>query len=163
LITAFIFNHEMIANINYKGLLDANEIKKIEFPQMKPPAQRIFQCSLGKLLVFRSGKFRLMGVKAPTSNFSELPFKVSSIELQSATVIDDLGYTLNLINLSRTLTCRRCCYEPELFPGLRLTEFNPMCVNVFASGKIMILGVKDLDTIFDICSMVHMTVLENIS
>ena len=38
-----------------------------------------------------------------------------------------------------------CTYEPELFPALRLTEFNPLCVNVFHMGKIVILGIKTLD------------------
>lgn len=38
----------------------------------------------------------------------------------------------------------KCSYEPELFPALRMTEFNPMCVNVFSSGKIVIMGLKTI-------------------
>ena len=36
-------------------------------------------------------------------------------------------------------------YEPELFPALRLTTFDPLCVNVFMSGKCVILGLKHLN------------------
>jgi len=151
---------KMITNINYKGILAANEVNKITFPRMSPPTQRIFKCEVGKMLVFQSGKFRLMGVKEPLTSYDNLPFKVAQLELQSATVVDDLGYSLNLIDLSRTLTSRRCCYEPELFPGLRLTDFNPLCVNVFASGKVIILGVKDLNSISDLCTDVQLAVLD---
>ena len=36
-------------------------------------------------------------------------------------------------------------YEPELFPALRYKKYNPLCVNIFASGKIVILGIRSLD------------------
>ena len=39
----------------------------------------------------------------------------------------------------------KCCYEPELFPALRVTKYDPLCVNVFPSGKIVILGIKTMN------------------
>ena len=36
-------------------------------------------------------------------------------------------------------------FEPELFPALRYIKYNPLCVNIFSSGKVVILGLKTLD------------------
>ena len=36
-------------------------------------------------------------------------------------------------------------FEPELFPALRYNKYNPLCVNIFSSGKIVILGLKNLN------------------
>ena len=49
---------------------------------------------------------------------------------------------MNLYKMSMRI---KCCYEPELFPAMRLIEYNPLCVNLFPSGKIVILGIKTMD------------------
>jgi hypothetical protein len=140
----------MIKNINYKGRLASHEMEKFKFPQDKmtpPPHQEIFNLNDGvKLLVFSTGKCRLMGLKKPIDKemYSRLPFVVNDLEIQSATVVTHVGCDLNLINLSNRLPLRERVFEPEMFPALRLTKYNPMCVNVFASGKIVILGMKEL-------------------
>jgi TATA-box binding protein (TBP) (component of TFIID and TFIIIB) len=36
-------------------------------------------------------------------------------------------------------------FEPELFSALRYLKYNPLCVNIFSSGKIVMLGLKTLD------------------
>ena len=36
-------------------------------------------------------------------------------------------------------------FEPELFPALRILTYNPICVNVFATGKVVLLGLRSMD------------------
>ena len=47
-------------------------------------------------------------------------------------------------NLYKLAKVTKCWFEPELFPALRLTKYDPVCVNVFSTGKIVILGLKNL-------------------
>jgi len=35
------------------------------------------------------------------------------------------------------------CYNAELFPAVQIKTFKPIHINVFASGKIIVCGVKD--------------------
>ena len=140
----------MITNINYRGQLAPGEIGKIDFPKsMRAPVQHVIRLRFGKMIVFRSGKFRLMGVKSRKimlNNLLKLPLLPESIEVQSATATGELGRALDLRLLASNLTSRRCQFEPELFPAARLLDFNPLCVNVFSSGKIIMMGVRDLDS-----------------
>ena len=83
-----------------------------------------------------------MGLKRAL-DFS-LPIRVTNLELQSITAVFDLGQMVNLRKLATQVLPRGSfVYEPELFPALRLTSFNPMCVNVFSTGKIVILGLRN--------------------
>ena len=138
---------EMIVNINYKGQLASSELDKIKCQRkINPPVQKVLKTSFGGcMLVFPSGKFRLMGLKKPIRSYENLPLLPASMTLQSATVIGNYGECINLNILATELTSRRCIYEPELFPAARLLDFNPLCVNVFSTEKIVILGVKDLE------------------
>lgn len=117
---------------------------KVQMPQgQRPPQMLVYKTSIGKLLIFKSGKCRLMGCKKPITNI-DLP--ITDLQIQSVTATMDLGVKLDLPLLATRLTSSNCVYEPELFPALRLTRsFNPLCVNVFASGKVVILGLKTLD------------------
>lgn len=70
------------------------------------------------------------------------PYPVEDLVLQSITVTCDLERSINLHALSQKT---KCIYEPELFPALRLSQYDPLCVNIFSSGKVVILGIKSLD------------------
>jgi TATA-box binding protein (TBP) (component of TFIID and TFIIIB) len=137
-----------IVNINYKGKI-ACKISTLNFSkQRSSPQQLVYNCANGeKLLVFTSGKCRLMGCKTPICSTSDLPIPVMLTNISSITLVMKLDKSINLINLANKLGSKKCTYEPELFPAVRLTAFNPLCVNVFASGKIVILGVKTLNYI----------------
>ena len=91
--------------------------------------------------MFPNGKCRIMGCKKPIIE-KYLPFSIKIEKIQSITVCMNLNQNINLNDMAQNVPCT---YEPELFPALRLTEFNPLCVNVFHSGKIIILGIKSLD------------------
>ena len=68
--------------------------------------------------------------------------KVHVLSMQSVTVVHDLRHTVNLFLLSNSSPLIQ--YEPELFPAARLLAFRPLCVNVFASGKVVITGLRTL-------------------
>ena len=40
---------------------------------------------------------------------------------------------------------KNAMYEPELFSALRYKRYNPLCVNIFGSGKVVILGLRTLE------------------
>jgi len=83
-------------------------------------------------------KCRVMGKKIPPN----LPVKIVCIQTMSAS--HDLKFRLHLSNLAKELRKRgvKIEYEPEIFPALRLLDYDPVCVNMFSSGKITLLGLK---------------------
>ncbi len=141
-----------IVNINYNGHI-TNSIEHLDF-RMNPPQMHKFKYDDCTLLVFKSKKCRIMGCKSIISKLHVPPFQVEIDSILSITAVMDLGYTVNPINLAKRV---KCWFEPEIFPALRLTQFNPYCVNVFASGKVVICGGASLDIsficlqIFELC------------
>jgi Transcription factor TFIID (or TATA-binding protein, TBP) len=135
----------MIRNINYKGCVSHDELAKFNFTKVKPPYQIVIPIDNGgKMLLFPSGKCRLMGLNQPFSEDIQLPLKIHNVEIQSVTVTCHIGNQINLLKLARQMPHKERIYEPELFPALRMTKFNPICVNVFSTGKVVILGLKSL-------------------
>ena len=146
----FVFHHyfhiKMISNINYVGkVLDSTT--HLTF-RPSPPYMHVYKCEKYTLVIFKCGKCRLMGCKRPltTKVLDDGPVRVSIVRIQSVSVTFDVGARLSLNQLGNF--CHRqslqYLYEPELFPALRLSTFDPLCVNVFASGKCVIFGLKHL-------------------
>jgi TATA-box binding protein (TBP) (component of TFIID and TFIIIB) len=134
----------MITNINYRA--DLAVPFDIKFPpNQKTPFQKVIQIGNNgiKLLVFSSGKCRLMGLKKPLKT---IPKFLKNVRLQSASAIINLNQSINLIRISNSMPRDERIYEPELFPALRLTKFNPLCVNLFGNGKVSVFGLKSLET-----------------
>jgi TATA-box binding protein (TBP) (component of TFIID and TFIIIB) len=73
-----------------------------------------------------------------------LPFNIEIERIQSITVTADMSQVIHLAKLKELLGSY-VSYNPEIFPALRLEQYNPICVNVFSSGKIVFLGIKTLD------------------
>jgi len=131
----------MISNINFKGFISDNELlRNLDYGTYKPQ-QCIKRYEEYTIVIFKSGKCRIMGCKSEPQN---LTFPIHNIELQSITVTLDMCQSINLFKLSKILK-NDCIYEPELFTALRVTRYNPLCVNVFATGKVVILGIKSID------------------
>ena len=131
----------MITNINYRGKF-LESTSQFKFKDGKP-RQYVHKCDQGTIVVFQSGKCRIMGCKQEL-DFSRLPFKIENLGIQSLSLTINLFMKINLHKIS-LLMGQQCSYEPELFPALRYLKYNPLCVNVFASGKIVVLGIKTLD------------------
>ena len=140
-----IFQNEMITNINYI-------VKAVEPVDHLPfrnslPQMYVHKTQEYTLILFKSGQGRLMGCKQPlTKRLINVVVNVAIQRINSASVTFNVGQALNLTHLGNYCHHNSVAYqyEPELFPALRLSSFNPLCVNVFSSGKCVILGLKHL-------------------
>ena len=64
------------------------------------------------------------------------------IVLQTLTAAYGYQHPVNLDKLSQVVQCH---YNPECFPAVQIKQFKPIHVNVFASGKVTITGLKDIE------------------
>ena len=133
-----------VCNINYQARLLENTDHLPFRPH--PPQMHVCKCKDCTIIIFKSGKCRIMGCRQPLQRLDNLPFKLQIIGILSVTVKFDMPTSVSLYHLGRYCYKNnlRYLYEPELFPALRLSMFDPLCVNVFASGKCIILGIKHL-------------------
>lgn len=113
----------------------------MEFPYSKPQ-QIVDRTKKHTVLIFKSGNCRIMGCKKPI-RMQDLQYNIKNIKIQSITVTANVEQKINLYLLNEKLK-HQCMYEPELFPAMRYLKYNPLCVNIFSSGKIMILGLSTL-------------------
>ena len=150
-----------LVNINYKCKM-LETIENLVFNPWKP-RQHIYKCSEYTIIVFPTGNCRIMGCKSPLqSKIIYEPYKILIERIQSITVVGNINQSINLYKLSQILN-HKCMFEPEIFPALRIYNYNPLCVNVFSSGKILIFGIKSLNyskLVGDILSDISKMVLE---
>ena len=129
-----------LVNINYHCEL-VGGLKTLKFSPSTPYQSVIRVPGKYTLIVFPSGRGRLMGIKSPLTSaivtVGAVSVRVGSI--QSATVVVNMQRTYDLHDVAKKL---QVMYEPELFPAARVLKFNPLCVNLFCSGKVVITGLK---------------------
>ena len=130
----------MITNINYKGRV-RTDLSQFNFGEKKPK-QCVKKIDGRTIIIFQNGSCRVMGCKEKING--SLPYGIILDRIQSISAYFDLNIKINLFKLSQRI---RCIYEPELFPAMQLIKYKPMCVNVFQSGKVTILGLKTFDFI----------------
>ena len=123
----------MITNINYV----AHSLESVEHLPFRTtsPYMHVHKSQKYTMIIFKCGKCRLMGCKQPirTKIVDDGPVKVSISRIQSVSVTFDVGAPLSLSQLGNFCHRESIRYLliPELFPALRLTQFNPLCVNIF--------------------------------
>jgi TATA-box binding protein (TBP) (component of TFIID and TFIIIB) len=153
---------EFVCNANYRGDMkhpvNLQKLhKKISNSKLyKKPHQLVVKDLNGTVLFFPSGKFRVMGcIDELDATF--LVYKYTTLihdaefpplTLQSYTMKLHLGFRVALGKMAAAL--EGVVYEPELFPSLRLREYNPASISVFTTGKIMVCGLRDANDIYDI-------------
>lgn len=119
-------------------------------------------CKL-RLIIFRNFKCRLMKCKTfnefkvgekirlrcSIDNCHSFTCKMKILSLMSGSVSYHFDEKINLFKLSNFLfsTGKKVWYEPEIFQALRISHFNPLCVNIFQSGACVILGIKKFENI----------------
>ena len=67
---------------------------------------------------------------------------IPDIVLQTMTASYAYPYRINLNKLSELVECH---YNPESFPAVQIRRYKPIHVNVFASGKVTITGLKNFE------------------
>lgn len=145
-----------LVNVNFRGKI-LNISKDLLIFRKNPPQMTVhnvyYNCDRMKLIIFRNFKCRLMGCK----NFNTFQpnqiitckvecqeISIQILSCMSGSVTFSVNQCVNLFKFANYLqnTNIQYLFEPELFPALRITKFNPLCVNVFSSGKCVILGLK---------------------
>jgi TATA-box binding protein (TBP) (component of TFIID and TFIIIB) len=102
------------------------------------------------MMIFGSGKFRIMGMVDELdatfkviSVFSKIGYGFPVIKLQTMTV----KFRIKPVNLTFLSKLIESQLELELFPALLIKKYKPISVNVFSSGAVVICGVKDMDIV----------------
>src|SRR3981189_203228 len=125
-------------------------IKNVCYHQ-KQPEQLVIKFNDGStMLIFKSGKFRIMDGKIDEltahCNIISVTCKhhnnIPEIILQTMTVVYAYSHSIKLARLS---TMIKCHFNTECFPAVQITKFKPIHVNVFASGKVIICGIKNIE------------------
>ena len=80
---------------------------------------------------------------------------VPDITLQTMTFVCTYPFKINLDLFTLRFTANftktnQYDYNAEIFPAFHIKAFKPMSVNVFASGKVVVMGVKNECDAYDI-------------
>jgi TATA-box binding protein (TBP) (component of TFIID and TFIIIB) len=149
----------LVVNANYRATL-SKSIDLIQLSTIIPnskicnkPFQLIVKDKEGIVLFFNNGKLRTMGcIDELEATFLTYKYttlidqeEYPTIFFQSMTVKVTLNNAINLDILKNLIPESQ--YEPELFPAVLVRQFKPISVNIFSTGKIMICGIKELETI----------------
>jgi TATA-box binding protein (TBP) (component of TFIID and TFIIIB) len=131
--------------------------------QTQQPEQLIIKFNdSSTMLVFKTGKFRIMGRGDDIDKHFNI-FSVTclhqdnypDIVLQTLTAAFAYPHHVNLNKLSQLIECH---YHPELFPAVQIRRYKPIHVNVFESGKVTITGLKDFDAAIAIEAELHLII-----
>ena len=145
--------------------IDSNKFHSVELKKSKPH-MLILKHYLNNIVIFKSGKMRLMGCQIITANEASvfLLRKLSKlfgpnvmlkpVIHQTTTAKYDFGESINLHKLYETINnsgtenlTRRNRLELESFPALQLRMWDRVHVNVFSSGKVVMSGLKNINSV----------------
>ena len=87
-----------LVNINYKGFTNEN-IENLPFNKWKP-RQYVCKYPNYSIIIFKSGKCRIMGCKKPITD-EMLPFSIKILKIQSLTVTFDLKIFIDFYNIQQ--------------------------------------------------------------
>ena len=111
----------------------------------------------GKVTIFPSGKLISVGTKSIEESIRDLNLVAKALKsgltepkIRNIVATSDIGHGMDLesISLMREI---EAIYEPEQFPGMiikiPLGEDNMATILLFASGKLVCVGLKNLENI----------------
>lgn len=144
-----------LVNRVYRGEISAVDFLDIEkrciahhfllrYYSHRPTMLKISLKPKGTLLIFTTGKFRVMGMIDPNAVsqcLEQVTGQPQTFLLQTDTV------TLLSRPIKYTILKRHCpylTYEPELFPAIHIRKWPDVHVNLFHSGQVVILGRQAL-------------------
>lgn len=157
-----IVNVVATASLNQK--IDLNEASKIEntiYDHKKYRGRVVYLKTLdmqGKVVIFSSGKLISVGTKSLIEAKKDLQTTVKILARQH--LISPIHITVKIrnivaifsfnekIDLEKLIEKNQIIYEPEQFPAAIMKQTNPKATMlIFASGKIVLSGVKSIDEI----------------
>ena len=86
------------------------------------------------IIMFSNGKGRIMGKNATLENIQKQFPDVDHCHLQSETYVHDLGKQVDLEKITTGI------YEPELFAARTIHYNDGILINMFHTGKVMLMG-----------------------
>jgi transcription initiation factor TFIID TATA-box-binding protein len=118
-------------------------------------------------LIFSSGKIVVTGAKSEADSklaakkyaktISKIGFpnaRMEDFKIQNIVGSCDVGFAIDLEQLTNSEHSSHCTYEPELFPGLVYRMISPkVVILIFVSGKLVVTGAKcrdEIDQAFDL-------------
>lgn len=126
----------------------------------------------GRVSIFSSGKMISVGTKSEEQAQKELqlakrflaeksPIKEVALEPKTQNIVDTTDFEQQ-VNLEELAQKTRAIYEPEQFPGaiLRLQQPFKTSILVFASGKVVITGLKDSKRIETVVERIKELIVE---
>ena len=105
------------------------------------------------ILIFPNGKVRFMGKPHEEFELVLLFSKITDMDLdwmklisETITLKLDVSCPINLLDYAHTHP-HLFTFEPELFIGMHVSYFKHAHVNIFSTGKVVILGRNAQDTV----------------
>ena len=147
----------------YCGKITLNDSLHSTFLLLKPfycnisysdyrPHQIVIKLGFCSVLIFNTSKIRFMGKATFESVQSTLDFITSILDshvvVPLCKVTETVVFKLNKSNINLyklVFNAQPCVLELELFPALSLNLWKPLHVNVFSTGKVVLLGKNALD------------------
>ena len=119
---------------------------------MAQPEQLIITFKGGyTMLLFKSGKFRVMGKMVDWSAIPiirevlrEINDEQPDVDIQTMTVVYNYDFKINLLELADLLGCTLDC---ECFPALQVRKYKPIHINIFSRGKVILCGIREIETV----------------
>jgi transcription initiation factor TFIID TATA-box-binding protein len=118
---------------------------------------------------YNSGKFLISGVKSykKTNDTAKRVLKIlenagirvhiTKTEIVNIVCLGTIQLNTTLENILRILDSNDASYEPEQFPGLIYKNWGGSFL-LFSSGKVIITGVRDLETAKNLLNKMEMTI-----
>lgn len=107
---------------------------------------------------YASGKFLVTGMKTFEDvddvvnevmrklHMHNIKAELAEIKVSNIVLSDEIELKNSLDDIINSLNSSNFSYEPEQFPGLFYKDSDGISYTLFASGKIVITGVKDLES-----------------
>jgi TATA-box binding protein (TBP) (component of TFIID and TFIIIB) len=144
-----------IRNLDLKHLSDVipNSVLRVG-----RPTQLCVEIDKVKVLLFCGGGIRVMGKGMMTTDcicnevlaygnllsvLEHFTEEVPTLEIQTMTITTQIENWKKCNFAKYIQQCGlRTSHDFETFSALRITHFNPVCVNLFSSGKLVMCGIK---------------------
>ena len=101
------------------------------------------------MLIFKSGKFRVMGNGDPAAAIinilnvvGQFTQVIPMVNMQTMTGVYGYGQKIQLHKLAEVT---EGLLDLENFPAVQIKKFKPVHVNVFSSGCVTMCGLKNID------------------
>jgi transcription initiation factor TFIID TATA-box-binding protein len=153
----------IVATVILDEPLDLNRVHKhlpsSKFPKGGSPwLQYRLQPENYYTTFYKSGKFLITGVTSPEVirhiadriiqilKKNDIDVEITEIRIHNFVVVDTVGHEVQFDKIISSLQNVNIEYEPEQFPGM-IIKMGGHSFLLFSSGKIILTGVRDIESI----------------